>query len=354
MRIRTGHNDSRRVLTPAARAGFTLVELLTVIAILALLITILVPAVGHVRLAAKKAACASTLQAISTGLETFRTDATIGGAYPPSFSDSDGSGGAPAIGYVSNPYGNGTMHVSGAGLLVWALAGADQIGSPGFRKVRSGSRFWAQDTDSAATNGGGSYYIDTSTGQPKYGRTGPLVDLSKVPVTPKNASGSYDVPAEKAISSGATLPRNYPMFLDPFGQPILYYRADPAGSRLADDNPFSSTISQNPPQRGIYHYIDNNELVGGSPMGGITPNTLKMNDSGKPHRLEFDATLTGPGTILNVPNRQGMFQYFIHNKSVTAKGTPQKPDSFLLISAGPDGRFGTTDDITNFNPNGSN
>jgi hypothetical protein len=35
----------------------------------------------------------------------------------------------------------------------------------------------------------------------------------------------------------------------------------------------------------------------------------------------------------------------------TSCGRPVKPDSFILISAGPDGIYGTKDDICNFEPN---
>ncbi len=331
-------------------AGFTLIELLVVIAILTLLISILVPAVNSVRRTAKRTATQSTLQGISTALENYRVDQTIGGAFPPSFSDSDASGNAPPVGNVANPYGNGTLQISGAGLLVWALAGADQLGTPGFRKVRSGSRFWSQDTDATSSNGGGAYYVNTTTGQPQYARLGPLVDLSKVRLTPRNASGTYDVPAEKAVTSVSPV-RAYPMFLDSFDQPVLYYRADVAGTRLADNADPSNPGAAG--ARGIFHVIDNNELVGTTPLAGVNLRPLVMSESGKPHRLDYDTSLT-PANPLALPTRQGTFQYFIHDKNITAKGTPQLKDSFLLISAGPDGRFGTTDDLTNFNANGSN
>jgi hypothetical protein len=37
------------------------------------------------------------------------------------------------------------------------------------------------------------------------------------------------------------------------------------------------------------------------------------------------------------------------NPKITAKLTPHRPNSYLLISPGYDGEYGTADDITNFN-----
>src|SRR6185503_6899552 len=56
------------------RLAFTLIELLCVIAIIALLIGILTPALGRSRDEAKKAAIQAQLQAVATGCEMFLND----------------------------------------------------------------------------------------------------------------------------------------------------------------------------------------------------------------------------------------------------------------------------------------
>lgn len=59
---------------PLKNKAFTLVELLTVIAIIGILAAILIPVVGKVRAAGQKSACASNLRQIGTALSNYAAD----------------------------------------------------------------------------------------------------------------------------------------------------------------------------------------------------------------------------------------------------------------------------------------
>ncbi len=78
------------------QAGFTLIELLVVVAIIALLIAILLPALGRAREVAKRSSCLANMHGISNGLATYATEY---GAYP--FADVTGL--TPQSSSASNP-----------------------------------------------------------------------------------------------------------------------------------------------------------------------------------------------------------------------------------------------------------
>jgi prepilin-type N-terminal cleavage/methylation domain-containing protein len=328
--------------------AFTLVELLVVIVIIGILIGLLVPAVGAVRRIAREGACRAVLSAIETGLESYKADGNLGGAYPPSRPD-DHAGGTPR---VKSPYTNKPRPISGAGLLVWALSGADLLGTPGFKTVGNW-QYWARCTGNQYNNGPGDptspadlYAMNSATGQPAYPRSGPYVDASKLKVTQnENRTGSPDfvIPEERKVLGPNTPAREYPMYLDAFGYPVLYWRADPAGRILGDENVYTLTDNT---KRGIYHYIDNAALLGGSVSYGEPE--LRLNKAKQAHALGWQ---NGTYTPQNPPP-VGCFNRFIMNEAVQARLEPHRPDSYLLVTPGYDGRYGTADDITNFEHHG--
>jgi prepilin-type N-terminal cleavage/methylation domain-containing protein len=71
-------------MAATARRGFTLIELLVVIAIIALLIGILLPALGKARLAAWKAVSMSNMRQQTLGIEQYRSDWNGNAPLPPS------------------------------------------------------------------------------------------------------------------------------------------------------------------------------------------------------------------------------------------------------------------------------
>ncbi len=336
--------------------GFTLVELLVVIVVIAILIGLLVPAVSAVQRSAKNAATKAALMSIGTGLESFKGEEKIGGSYPPSFTDRSDK-------YVESPYDQldggptGNIHVAGAGLLVWALAGADLLGTPGFPKPGNVSE-WGQasgnDFNSGTPSQSDAYalYPDghEKANQPVHPRRGPYVDLGSVEVTRyEGATVGFAVPKELEVVGSALGPRQYPMFLDGFGYPILYWRADPAGRSMAD------AFRQTGAARGTYHWEDNAQLVfnaslpGTTPPANITQQPLMLNKAGLGHVMNFDGGSYTPAS----PPPLGTFQRYIMNEKTQARLEPHRSDSYLLVSPGADGRYGTPDDITNFEHHGA-
>lgn len=315
--------------------AFTLVELLVVIAVIALLIGILVPAVNGVRNQAKKSVTQTTIASIEAALETFKADQRIGGAYPPSGSDWIARGSLR----VKNPYkniggGGNDISITGAGLLYWALVGADGLGCPGFKPTRSSTTLWAQDTDIDA---GGAYeMVDRGGGvrEPRVTRSGPYLNTSRVKTSVFNQQdGHFEIPAEAQTEHAD---RWYPMILDGFGFPILYWRADVAGQVIAGNNP-DGTNAQG--LRGTYHWADNSELV----TGNIA---LKLRATATTHRLNFGGgdPLGGGGL--------GQFEQYIKDEKIQARNQAVRPDSYILVSPGIDGIYGSGDDIANFKHGG--
>lgn len=365
------------------RRGFTLLEMMIVIVVIGLLIAVLVPTFANVRKIAKETASRSLQQILATGVETFRADATIGGQYPPSASDTPGDGGAtkgaPPNPYnVKNPYIGGSMgrpyqEITGAGLLVWALVGADLLGPPGFRTFRN-SPYWSNQTDpdlnTTTRSQSGAYAQDPVTREPIHPRVAPLIDTSKIRITKNvNAGGGgggptvggvnfaveNEVQVYKTMNSRAP-DRLYPMFLDAFGNPILYWRADPAGFKIADNSPIGSG-APTPQNRGIYHFMDNGALLtsAGDRLGiGVTEQALKLNadrfNDDHPSNLRCKSNAIGATIPAGWADIE--FAQYIRNPDVTAKLSPRNAQGFLLVSAGADGIYGTGDDITNFEHNG--
>jgi hypothetical protein len=112
------------------------------------------------------------------------------------------------------------------------------------------------------------------------------------------------------------------------GMPILYYKANTANTLHDIQNP------DNP--QNIYDYEDNNELVMlGKPFDPPSQN-------GEPHRLwKETGHPDGYRFYMNITNDKML-------ATTTAAIRPYREDTYILISAGYDGEYGTPDDICNF------
>jgi len=280
------------------KSGLTLVEIITVLAIIALLTGILIPAVSAVKTAAKNAKQKGQLATIELGLTAFKNDY---GDYPPS-------------NWPFRTPGAGDDYC-GAQKLCEALLGLDLLG------FHPKSEFTANGTTAAGVN----LYDAGDLGQ----RKKPYIELGKATAIklggrpdglfPAGAIGPLN-PDTHVICDvfGATnvvLPGGQSVKA---GAPILYYRADTSGT----------TIGQ------VYDYLDDAQII-----------LAKEAADGRPHPLG-----TGIGGV-----NGGVFFWgnpglvgYIQDPKITAKPWPYRPGSFILISAGADGIYGTGDDIRNF------
>ena len=309
---------------------------MVVIGIIALLISIALPAFQGARDQVRATTTHATIRVLETGLESFRADTQLGGNYPPSIHLDASSN------YVMSPHTNLPINVYGANLLVWALAGADLLGSPGFRDLNStdpvggnyqGLAPWADDTGK-----GSLYYIDGASdprpGQPHYPRIGPFVDVSKTKFAKQTSPGVFEIPADRNKTPISSL-----CILDAWDQPILYYRANPSRSALVSEYGHNTAT-------GIYA-LDDNVLFTGS----VGQSQAGMDfGAGTTHPIATLGTWL-PATPTVPPTPVGSFAHHLYNPNIKAVHRPHNADSYILLSPGKDGRFGTADDVANFEVN---
>ena len=325
--------------------AFTLIELLVVVAIIGLLVSILLPSFNAVRTNAKITLTKAQYSALATGLNLFRSEQSLGGSLPPSGSDNPDDSML-----IANPQklkgGNGSndpVRITGAHLLFQAMVGADLLGTLGFRDLDRNGEWW----DDTHNDKDGIYEIDLTTGKEntvRYGGGGYVDDKMKSSArTLGDLAGQGAIDGLSNVSDAAT---DELMFIDPWGGPILYYRANPSLFQMISD-PVRGTS-------GIYRQQDN-AIITGSTVGTPSFTGLDFGPgriNGQYHAIaKADAPLPTETEkdVGDVPNQyEDSFARFIIDHSVRARPTPVRKDSYLIISAGPDNRYGTDDDVTNW------
>ncbi len=298
--------------------GFTLVELLTVISIIALLISILLPSLAKARSQAKRVKVQTQIDAIGKGLEMFRND--FRDQYPRSAKGEDRITGLPNT-------SNSNTVLSGAHWLARALVGADMQGMD----VNGEALKSVSSTDLEIP------YADYTPAKKLFERRGTYVELEAAPAV-------RDDDVSKAPNPGAG-PRTGRLILtDGYGFPILYYRPS-VGATL----PFATLGGS-----AVYNQGDNEDFTG-SDVTGVAGWQLKIgkvyDESGGTKYLHaitrFGYKASSPNTI----DAGASFARFFHNQDVLNTSGLVKPyneERFILLSAGEDGVYGTADDVKNF------
>jgi prepilin-type N-terminal cleavage/methylation domain-containing protein len=302
--------------------GFTIVELLTVMAVIALLIGLLVPALSMVKDRGKEIQQRAQFHAVTTGLEMFKADF---GDYPESNDNS--------INTVSSPQKTADPRAyCGANKLAEAIVGLDYLGfHPNSDFRADGANTVSTKTPPPPTMNAIVYSANANTANWQnateniQARKGPYVELENA-----NAFRMDEIYTAAPAPFVAGWDSQYPLALcDVFarkrggiggkttGTPILYYRAR---------TNFAIQKTDTDMETSIYYYGDNVNLLG-----------LGLPDTGIAHeiqRIPADALINFDAKILN--------------KNVQTVNRPYKAGSFILWSAGKDGSFGTGDDIFNF------
>ncbi|MCK5565171.1 MAG: type II secretion system protein [Planctomycetes bacterium] len=318
--------------------GFTLIELLVVISIIVLLLGILVPGMRAFKRTADNLKQKSRFHSMEVGLELYYKDFL---KYPES---------------KALPAGSTTGVVNGAHHLAEALFGRDMKGFD----YKSN---WYALTDSLipdiyANDNNSTVQTDIDASAAR--RKGPYVDLKDVGAFRLNAgigvpwypgsgiavstetggtiyAGGDDYPSPvisdifyKKIIKVANLETGVEQGFR-VGTPVLYFKAntDEKQSRGydADGTPITDY------RHLIYNYEDNEAMFGLPQVTG--PET----DDEKNHHYRKG---------YNSNTGDELFYDDITNEKVEQYARPVNARSFLLISAGRDGIYGTDDDVTNF------
>lgn len=345
---RTVRRASRR------RTAFTLVELLTVIAIITLLIGILVPSLSRAREHAKAAATRALLNGIGQGLDMFKNENP---------EECRGAEGYPKSTMRDDPTEEDEQWLIGAQWLVRYLMGKTLDGYVPRRNVPRAVLALGQGFFEEA------YWYDldqTNNPHAPLERVGPYLPADQVRLEElANLEGVPEgLPAEITDVTLAT-----PVIIDSFDYPILYYAANTrlqrrlqAGAQIAG----YEDASVDPENSGIYTHMDNALLTGADGPGQSFPawDLAGVGEHAVQKLMSFGDWTTGggvpvePADFLDSGNTY-TFPNFILNKEAfdstrdesdpdTGSLVPYRPDSFLLITPGPDGIYGSDDDVTNF------
>lgn len=279
------------------KSAFTLVELLAVLAIITILVALLIPALTMVRNMAREAQQKAQLTTIELALTAFKNDY---GGYPP-----------------SNWHPKDSLDYAGTQKLTEALVGWDLLG------FHPDSEFTAD----GRTKDDSKEIYDPDDEKNLKERRGPYLELATANVFKLGDLFGNTTPLEKetfvicdvfgvkriTLADGKNVKA---------GTPILYYRAN-TSSKSMDSTYFSERI---------YDARDNRFLV---------ELVIKEKDLTPAQRER---------TLANDTNQFEFFYNYITDPKVTTTKIkwPYRPDSYILITAGVDGLYGTSDDIRNF------
>jgi prepilin-type N-terminal cleavage/methylation domain-containing protein len=302
----------------AIHRGFTLVEMLTVIGIIVLLVSILLPVVSAVRIKGQTADTQAMLARIASGIQSYFSDFN---AYP-------------------GPLGNNQVHM--AGQAVQKKSG----GTIDLSKATMAENLVLGLLGGLYNDGTAVKYDPDLVGQ------GPLglnprnpkkyhAYMDKVSLTTKHPTLGYDFKDDVADADDTELAEFVDRYPDPL--PILYLRAKQGANGIASNSTDYTQQEQ----------YDLNQVIGYTKtnigVGKDVPASDYKNATWPQHGLR---TVDKTASIYESAPPAGMgskyiypYDFYAYMRHPTIAGTPKQKDGFLLISAGPDRVYGTKDDL---------
>jgi prepilin-type N-terminal cleavage/methylation domain-containing protein len=307
--------------------GFTLMEMLMAMAIVAVMIGLLIPAISKIQTMALVVKQRSQFNAIGVALEAFYLDSGRQD-YPPS-SYTDINGDEKGLTSISNGY-------TGMQKLAEALIGMDGFG---FHPQSQWRYDGLQDTDGNGTGDVPLYYSAAGFNMLSPEKQAENIASCKGPYLEMEKANAVKLSSIYSSSNSDAFPRTTYALTDMFrkrsvntgqvnGMPILYFRADTTKTWSSSDAQGTPTN----PLDCIYNFYNNNYAMTAVPW--VANTTQPMRD----HPAIFYQRIKNP----SFPGTAA---------SSYKDARPYRADSFILLSAGPDGLYGTADDIYNFDEN---
>lgn len=316
------------------RRAFTLIELLVVMGIIIVLIGILLPVIASVRRASYATSSQSAIMNLNAACEQYRQDFN---AYPGIFANSCFAGGSATASAIFTPPATVTGLPTGTATSTFTMTENMIVSLLG-------------GVEPAATVGGTATYKYDQVGMGSLShvqvlsarrRYPPYMDA--VPGGNLQAYTTGTVWSATAMTVGvdgydsndlSTIPEPIDKFPDPL--PILYLRANTAAA-AASIGGLDNTYHWN--STHLYAYIRLNAKDSTRYFPGSSED---INNNGNTDGSE---DLNGNNAVGSASEKDYTIATYF-----TAPGTslPRQKGAFMLIGAGPDRRYGTRDDQTNF------
>jgi prepilin-type N-terminal cleavage/methylation domain-containing protein len=282
--------------------GFTLVELLTTITIVAILIALLLPALNKVRILSFDTKQRGQINAIEIAIESYRNDF---GMYPSS-GNVDAADNEPKDAMGITYYGSEKLAEA---LLGYDLLGVNKNVPTEFNKI-------------------GLLYAQTSANLAQ--RKGPYLEAEKL--NPVESGSDEDI--FNLMGGGHYIADIYRRGDLDIGFPLLYYKAD-TDKKIQAGSAVATTDDK------VYDYRDSN-----------MPYDTTVSDEIKTNYINGRARVWD--TVDGTTAEDNFDSFVINDEISTGSGVydvPYRAQTYLLISAGYDGIYGTSDDICNFENN---